>query len=267
MTDEFERLAGTDPNKGDSDADGLSDAYEAMVSHTDPLLADTDQDKINDATEVAQGSDAGKVPGNAYVVGEGLFAENMRGGAKDTDADGLSDHTEQLVGTNPDKADSDADGLSDASEASLGTNPTVADSDVDGVTDGLEVSSGGDPLGQSGGPFDHTPTPTWTLQGAAEARAAAAQQAAQQATAAQQAAPTDPAAPTDQAAPDRAAATGAVRPAPASRPRTSSRSSWPRPRTRSATGTCTARRGRRPPRTRRPSTAPPSPSGAHARPG
>ena len=70
-----------------------------MVSHTDPLLADTDHDSIADATEVAQGGDAGTVPGTAYVVGEGLFAENVRGGAKDADADGLSDHTEQLVGT------------------------------------------------------------------------------------------------------------------------------------------------------------------------
>ena len=40
-----------------------------------------------------------RCPETAYVVGEGLFAENVRGGAKDADADGLSDHTEQLVGT------------------------------------------------------------------------------------------------------------------------------------------------------------------------
>ena len=39
------------------------------------------------------------------------------------------------------------------------------------------MSSGSDPLGSSGGPFDHTPTPAWTLQGAAQTRAAAAQQA------------------------------------------------------------------------------------------
>lgn len=178
LTDEFERLAGTNPSAIDSDADGLSDAYEAMVSHSDPLLADTDHDAIPDATEIAQGGDAGTVPGSAYVVGDGLFAENVRGGAKDTDADGLSDHTEKLVGTSVERADSDADGLSDASEASLGTNPTVADSDADGVTDGLEASSGSDPLGPSGGPFDRTPTAPWTLQGAAQSRVADAQQPA-----------------------------------------------------------------------------------------
>ena len=174
LTDEFERLAGTDPNKADTDGDGLTDGYEAMISHTDPLSSDTDGDGVSDTAEIAQGTDPGTVPGRAYVVGEGVLAENVRGGAKDSDGDGLSDHTEQLVGTDPMKADTDGDGLSDSAEASLGTNPTVADSDADGITDGMEVQHGSDPLGPSDGPFDHTPTPAWTLQGAAEARAAAA---------------------------------------------------------------------------------------------
>ena len=69
-------------------------------------------------------------------------------------------------------------------------NPTVADSDVDGVTDGLEVSSGSDPLGPSGGPFDHDPHAGVDLAGRragqGRRRAAGAQQAAQQAAAAQQ---------------------------------------------------------------------------------
>ncbi len=203
LTDEFERLAGTDPTTIDSDGDGLSDAYEAMSSHTDPLLADTDHDAATDAAEIAQGGDAGTVPGSAYVVGEGLFAENVRGGAKDTDADGLSDHTERLVGTDPVTADSDADGLSDASEASLGTDPTLTDSDVDGIADGLEVSAGTDPLGPRGGPFAPTPTPAWTLQLAAETRAAAAQQAA---TAQTEAAARTTAAPADTATQDASAA-------------------------------------------------------------
>ena len=258
LTDEFERLAGTDPTTIDSDGDGLSDAYEAMASHTDPLLADTDHDAVADATEIAQGGDAGTVPGSAYVVGEGLFAENVRGGAKDTDADGLSDHTEQLVGTDQTKADSDADGLSDASEASLGTDPTLTDSDVDGVADGLEVNAGSDPLGARGGPFAPTPTPAWTLQGAAEARAAVA---AQQAMTAQAQAATPP---TTQP-PRPARPRSSPQPNRAGRPRTSSRSSWPPPRTRSGIATCTAHPAPRPLTTRRPSTARRSPSGAPAR--
>ncbi len=185
LTDQFEALAGTDTMNADTDGDGLTDAYEAMVSHTDPLKADTDSDGISDAAEVAQGTDAGTVPGRAYVVGEGLLAENVRGGVKDSDGDGISDRIEQLVGTNALKTDTDGDGLTDSQEVSLGTDPTVADSDHDGVTDGLEVKAGTDPLGSQGGPFDHQPTAAWTLQGAAEARAAAA---AQQQAAAQQAA-------------------------------------------------------------------------------
>ena len=59
LTDDFEKLFGTDPTKGDSDGDGLTDAYETSISHTDPLAADTDHDGITDAAEVAAGSDAG----------------------------------------------------------------------------------------------------------------------------------------------------------------------------------------------------------------
>ena len=176
LTDQFERLVGTDPYKADTDGDGLSDGYEAMISHTDPLSADTDGDKIPDAVEIAQGTPAGTIPGIGGVVGQGVFAENVRT-AKDSDGDGLSDQTEKLIGTNPFKADTDGDGLSDATEVSLGTNPLVADSDADGVTDGMEVRYGGDPLSSAGGPFDHTPTPAWTMQGAYEARMAAAQAA------------------------------------------------------------------------------------------
>ena len=258
LTDEFERLAGTDPTKIDSDGDGLSDAYEAMASHTDPLLADTDHDAVADATEIAQGGDAGTVPGSAYVVGEGLFAENVRGGAKDTDADGLSDHTEQLVGTDQNKADSDADGLSDASEASLGTDPTLTDSDVDGVADGLEVNAGSDPLGARGGPFDPTPTPAWTLQGAAEARAAVAAQQAMPAVSAASS-------PRTHSHPDRHGP-GAVR----SRTERAGRGQalgLPGRRQGPDRGSLRVRRTPHPDRrpTRRPSTARRSPSGAPAR--
>jgi hypothetical protein len=167
LTDEFERLAGTDPTTIDSDGDGLSDAYEAMSSHTDPLLADTDHDAVTDAAEIAQGGDAGTVPGSAYVVGEGLFAENVRGGAKDTDADGLDDgqevlgvtvnqrirqkHKKRLVATyfsNPTKQDTDGDGLTDAAEVGGFTttsgfcrpNPADVDTDWAGKVDGVELT-------------------------------------------------------------------------------------------------------------------------------
>jgi hypothetical protein len=167
LTDEFEKLAGTNARSGDSDSDGLSDAYEAVQSHTDPLAADTDRDAVPDVAELAAGTDAGRLPGIAGVVGTGVFAENIRGGVKDADADGLSDRTEKLVGLDPKKADSDADELSDSVEAALGTDPLLADSDHDGLTDELEVEFGSDPLGSF---FDSTgrivKTAPWTLEAA-----------------------------------------------------------------------------------------------------
>ena len=167
LTDTFEKLAGTNLRSGDSDSDGLSDAYEAVQSHTDPLSADTDRDALSDAAELASGSDAGRLPGIAGVVGTGVFAESIRGGVKDADADGLSDHAEKLVGLDPKKADSDADGLTDGAEAALGTDPLLADSDHDGLTDELEVEYGSDPLGSfvdSSGRM--VKTAPWTLEAA-----------------------------------------------------------------------------------------------------
>jgi hypothetical protein len=179
LTDAFEKLADTNLRSGDSDSDGLSDAYEAVQSHTDPLAADTDRDALPDAAELAAGSDAGRLPGIAGVVGTGVFAENVRGGVMDADADGLSDHAEKLVGLDPTKADSDADGLDDGAEAALGTDPMLADSDHDGLTDELEVEYGSDPLGSFIDSAGRTvKTAPWTLE-AAYARLTAEQRAGQ----------------------------------------------------------------------------------------
>jgi thrombospondin type 3 repeat protein len=146
LMDAFEKLAGTSAALADTDADSLPDAYEALYSHTDPLSGDTDGDGVTDPAELAAGTDAGRLPGIAGVVGTGIFAENVRHGIKDGDQDGLSDRTERLLGTNAKLADTDADELSDAEEMSLGTNPLDVDSDRDGLSDGLEISYQSDPL-------------------------------------------------------------------------------------------------------------------------
>ncbi len=149
LSDAFEKLAGTNPHSADTDGDGLSDAYEALVSHTDPLKADTDGDGQSDATEIALGTDPGHIAGIAGVSGQGQFAENIRGGIKDSDGDGLSDLFEQRAGLNPHAVDSDGDGLSDSTEIALGTNPNSADTDGDGFSDAFEVRNGMDPLHSS----------------------------------------------------------------------------------------------------------------------
>jgi murein DD-endopeptidase MepM/ murein hydrolase activator NlpD len=62
LSDDFEKIIGTDPHASDTDHDGLTDYQEALVTHTDPLAADTDNDGEGDAIAVALGHDPGHVP-------------------------------------------------------------------------------------------------------------------------------------------------------------------------------------------------------------
>src|SRR5205085_12520175 len=56
LTNLQEFTAGTDPNKADSDGDGLNDGDEVNKYHTNPLLADTDGDGIPDSVEIQTGT-------------------------------------------------------------------------------------------------------------------------------------------------------------------------------------------------------------------
>jgi len=58
----------------------------------------------------------------------------------DTDADGLPNSVERIIGTDPDKADSDYDTLNDSYEVSLNIDPLKADSNGDGLVDPKEVN-------------------------------------------------------------------------------------------------------------------------------
>jgi len=59
--------------------------------------------------------------------------------AIDSDADGLTDAQEAVLGTDPNNVDTDADNLSDLFETKNGTDPSKADTDGDGVSDYEEV--------------------------------------------------------------------------------------------------------------------------------
>ena len=98
----------------DTDADGLPDAREVLLTQTSPTLADTDGNGTPD-------------------------------GAEDPDADGLDNLAEVNVhNTNPHSADTDNDGLPDGDEINThGTNPCSADTDVDGLPDGDEINTHG----------------------------------------------------------------------------------------------------------------------------
>jgi cell wall-associated NlpC family hydrolase len=138
LTDEFERLLGTDPAAMDSDQDNLSDLYETTVSHTDPLAVDTDQDGTSDSLEVAAGTDAGYVRPTDELLAAGF------GGAAtaDSDRDTLSDLVEYRIGSDRDAADSDLDGVGDNFEYALGSDLLSIDSNRDGLTDGVEFDMG-----------------------------------------------------------------------------------------------------------------------------
>ncbi|MEJ0091349.1 MAG: LamG-like jellyroll fold domain-containing protein [Limisphaerales bacterium] len=74
----------------DSDFDGLTDAYERLVSKTNPLNADTDGDGISDSDEILNGTNP--------------LTSNPAWG-QDTDGDGLPNAYETLVGWNPNSAE------------------------------------------------------------------------------------------------------------------------------------------------------------------
>jgi uncharacterized protein (DUF1800 family) len=88
-----ELLRGTDPNRADTDGDGLTDEIEtgtgfyvaASNSGTNPLWADSDGDGLSDGDEL-----------------NGLFSSNPN--LRDTDGDGVEDFDEVRVGAPPNEA-------------------------------------------------------------------------------------------------------------------------------------------------------------------
>lgn len=164
----------TDPQKVDTDSDGLSDLEEAgevvsgegfdaiYAGYTDPTKADSDDDGLDDGTEhhgwiTERGNRYTTDPLNTDSDGDGLPdgaeagvpSENDAGGvgysgfsnpnARDSDRDGLSDAAEADNGTDPYARDTDGDRLSDRYELEvIGTDPTSKDTDGDGFDDYFE---------------------------------------------------------------------------------------------------------------------------------
>ncbi|WP_455903663.1 DUF4215 domain-containing protein [Microbacterium sp.] len=103
---------------------------------TDPLNADTDDGGLADGLEdlnLNGMNDDGETDPND--------PSDDTTAPVDTDGDGLSDLTEEALGTNPNDADSDDDGVLDGDEADFG-----ADTDGDGMINALDQDSDGDGL-------------------------------------------------------------------------------------------------------------------------
>lgn len=116
LTDEEEEIIGTDPNRADTDGDGLRDGDEVNVHGTDPLRADTDDDGLDDGEEITRETN----PRDA-----------------DTDRDGLEDGDEVFeFGSDPKEADTDGGGVLDGSEVTNGTDPLDPRDDFSSLSSG-----------------------------------------------------------------------------------------------------------------------------------
>jgi outer membrane protein OmpA-like peptidoglycan-associated protein/opacity protein-like surface antigen len=151
LTNAFEKKVGTDPNKADTDDDGLSDRDEGIKYHTNPLRADSDVDGLKDGEEALTYSTDPLKPdtdGDRLVDGDEVLTYHTDPLKVDTDGDGLADGDEvRTYHSDPLKADTDGDGLTDSDEVNkFHTDPVKSDTDGGGIGDGAEVAAGSNPL-------------------------------------------------------------------------------------------------------------------------
>lgn len=132
------KIADFNLGDADSDKDGLKDSEENFFK-TDPNKEDTDEDGISDFVEISAGRDPLKAESRPTVEIRIL---------QDADGDKLVDEDESFFGTDFRKADTDSDELNDYEEVRIYlTDPLNSDTDGDGYPDGTEVKAGYNPLG------------------------------------------------------------------------------------------------------------------------
>jgi outer membrane protein OmpA-like peptidoglycan-associated protein len=144
LTQKFENMIGTNPEKRDTDGDNLLDGDEYSLYKTNPLLKDSDRDGLNDFDEIKRyNSDPNSIDtdGDDLTDFDEVITYNSNPTIKDSDSDNLTDGYEvNVYNTNPSKNDSDTDQLFDNDELQkYKTDPNNPDTDGDGLLDGEEI--------------------------------------------------------------------------------------------------------------------------------
>jgi len=160
FTNDEEDAIGTDPNKIDSDDDGVSDCDEffgtgivAGFAPTDPAVFDTDGDGLGDGQEMGKFLPEVDTNMGIFVPDGDLGITTTDPNDADTDNDGIVEGDEDVDAngvfndgeTDPNNQDTDADGLQDGTELSV----TTGHPDTDGTFQpDLDPSTTSDPLDQ-----------------------------------------------------------------------------------------------------------------------
>jgi len=154
LTNLEEYLFYSNPNKFDTDSDGLSDYSEIKQYGTSPIKKDTDVDQLPDKWEIESGTnpnfnDAGHDLDNDGLINLLEYRYHSLANNSDSDNDGMPDGWEYSVGLdllNDDAfSDPDNDKLVNLDEFLYNTDPFNNDTDNDGQMDGSEVKNGYDP--------------------------------------------------------------------------------------------------------------------------
>jgi hypothetical protein len=120
LTTAEERALKTNPNKADTDRDGLTDSVEIHLSGSNPRDKDSDNDGLSDKREVTLGTDPSD---------------------RDSDNDGLRDSQEIKKGTNPNDSDTDNDGKSDSKDSKPGHLSESGETEIKGDVTNLNAGA------------------------------------------------------------------------------------------------------------------------------
>ena len=145
FTAEVDGITSTNPQRADTDGDGLNDSYEALTLLTDPTTADTDGDGIDDGVEV--NGAYGNPPQASNPRDNNTDGDAFDDGEEDTNFNGVLDAGETDPTRMEDSGDEDNDGIQNWEENLSCTSWDIADTDFGGINDGDErnVSHGTDP--------------------------------------------------------------------------------------------------------------------------